>query len=132
MTDLRPYENPCSLLLLCYLPAFGQKMRVKLLMKTVDGKTYTRVVPGIGSSNSNANVNCGGYAGCSGTASGSSVYMPAHTQEVDLNHTEMLLLLPDGRRVGVYCNDHTVGLTRFHNCKKPEVDEFEADFSGPK
>jgi len=42
----------------------------------------------------------------------------------------MLLLLTDGRRVGVYCNDHIILMgPRIHACKNPEVDEFEADFS---
>jgi hypothetical protein len=112
-----------ALLFLLCVPAFSQKMHVKVLTHTVDGQTVTRTVPGIGLSNVNAS---------SGAASGSSIYLPAHTQELTLAHIQMLLLLPDGRRVGVYCNDHPVGLekSRIHACKNPEVDEFDADFSG--
>jgi hypothetical protein len=125
------------LLFLCCLSAGAQKLHVKVLTHTVDGKTFTRVVPGIGASNGNANANCGAYGNsvnCSTAAAANSIYLPAHTQELMLAHIQMLLLLPDGRRAGVYCNDHTVGLaqSRIHTCKNPEVDEFEADFSGAK
>lgn len=124
-------------LLLLSSAAFGQKMTVKVLKHSVDGKSVTRIVPGIGINSGNANANCGAYGSsinCSGSSSGNSIFLPAHTQEMTLNHIEMLLLLPDGRRAGVYCNDHGVGLDkhRIHYCKNPEVDEFEADFSGAK
>jgi hypothetical protein len=118
-------------------PTFAQKMHVKVLTHTVDGTSVVRFVPGIGISNGAANANCAAYgnsANCSGTAAGSSIYVPAHTQDLTLSHIQMLLLLPDGRRVGVSCNDHAVGLAkaRIHACKNPEVDEFESDFSGDK
>ena len=124
-----------ALLLLCCLPAFAQKMHVKVLTHTVDGRSYTRTFPGLGSSKGNANANCGVYgnsANCSGAASGNSISVPAHTQGETLAHIQMLLLLPDGRRVGVYCNDKDVGelRVRIHACKNPETDEMEADFSG--
>lgn len=123
-----------AVLLLC-VPAFGQKMHVKVLEHTVDGRSYTRVVPGVVINNGNANANCGAYgntANCSGASSGTTISAPAHRQEGMLAHIQMLLLLPDGRRVGVYCNDKDVGVLqqRIHACKNPEVDEFEADFSG--
>lgn len=96
-----------------------------------------RTIPGIGLGNANVNANCATYgnlANCSGAASDNSVYLPAHTQELTLAHIQMLLLLPDGRRVGVYCNDHPPKgrPLQIHVCKNPEVDEFEANFSGEK
>ena len=46
----------------------------------------------------------------------------------------MTLLLPDGRRVDVGCEDRPRGLTKFsrHSCKNPTADELEANFSGDK
>ncbi len=123
------------LLFLCCASAFAQKMHVKVLAHTVDGSSVMRVVPGMTLNNGNANANCVAYgnsANCSGAASGSSVSLPAHTQETTLAHIQMLLLLPDGRRVGVYCNDKDVGVLqqRIHACKNPETEELEANFSG--
>jgi hypothetical protein len=122
------------LLLLC-LPACAQKMHVKVVAHTVDGRSVMRVIPGMTLNNGNANANCGSYGNsvnCSGTTSGNSVSLPSRTQETTLAHIQMLLLLPDGRRVGVYCNDKDVGLLqqRIHACKNPETDELEANFSG--
>jgi hypothetical protein len=127
-------QSRLALLLLLSVPAVAQKLHVKVLTHTVDGKSVMRVLPGVSLSNGNANTNCTAYgnsANCSGTASGSSMSIPAHTQEFTLAHIQMLLLLPDGRRVGVYCNDHIILMgPRVRNCKSPEVDEIEADFSG--
>src|ERR1700748_341869 len=122
-------------LLLCCLPTYAQKMHVKVLTHTVDGRNYTRVVPGAVVGSGNANSNCGSYGNsvnCSAEGSGNSVSLPAHTQGETLAHIQMMLLLPDGRRVGVYCNDKDVGelRVRIHACKNPETDELEADFSG--
>jgi hypothetical protein len=123
------------------VPAAAQKLHVKVVTHTVDGKSVMRVLPGVSLGNGNAYTNCAAYgnaANCSGTASGSSVSIPAHTQEFTLAHIQMLLLLPDGRRVGVYCNDRPklmqtlAGPPRIQACKNPEVDEIEADFSGEK
>ena len=123
-----------AVLLLC-VPAFGQKMHVKVLEHTIDGRSVTRVVPGIVMNNGNASANCGAYgntANCSGSSNGTSVSVPAHTISGTMAHIEMLLLLPEGRRVGVYCNDKDVGVLqqRIHACKNPEVAEFDADSSG--
>jgi hypothetical protein len=118
-----------AIVLFLSVSAVAQKMPVKVLRHSVDGKSVTRFIPGLGLANGTATA-----YGNTATASGSSVYLPAHTQELTLNRIEMLLLLPDGRRAGVYCNDHGIGLTkeRIHSCKNPEVDELEADFSGDK
>jgi hypothetical protein len=126
-----------ALIFLVSLPAAAQKLHVKVLAHTVDGKSVMRVVPGVNLSSGNANANCAAYgnsANCSSGASGNTVSIPARTQEVTMAHIQMLLLLPDGRRVGVYCNDHArPGAPLYtHYCKNPEVDEFEANFSGDK
>jgi len=114
-------------------------MHVKVLEHRINGAAYTRVVPGIGLSNGNATANCGAngsVANCSATSNGTSIYLPPQVVSGMLEHIEMLLLLPDGRRVGVYCNDRTklmqplTGPRRIQACKNPEVDELEADFSG--
>jgi hypothetical protein len=125
-----------ALLLLLCVPAVAQKMHVKVIEHSVDGRQFTQMIPGFGMSNGNAVANCATYgnaANCSATSNGNSVYMPAHTVQVSMAHIQMLLLLPDGRRVGVYCNDHVIMLgPRVRACKNPEVNEFEADFSGEK
>jgi len=119
-------------LILC-IPAFGQKMEVKVVRHFVDGHPYTRMVPGIGIGNANATANFNSY-GATANGSASSIYMPPHTIGGSLNHIDMLLLLPDGRHVRVYCDDHFKGLAqvRVQYCKNPESDELGADFSGEK
>lgn len=117
--------------------AFAQKLHVKVLEHSVDGRPFSRVVPGFGMNNGNANANCAAYgktANCSVNSSGSSMFLPAHTVDGVVAHIQMLLLLPDGRRVEVICDDHFWGLTQAHqhHCKNPEVEEFEGDFSGEK
>jgi hypothetical protein len=123
-----------ALLMMLCVPAFAQKMHVKVVEHTIDGTPYTRVVPGIGLSNGNATANCGAYgsgANCSATSNGNSIYLPPQAVSGMMAHIQILLLLPDGRRVGVYCNDRVIMLgPRTRPCKNPLVDEFEADFSG--
>jgi len=125
-----------AVMLLC-VPVAAQKMHVKVAAQTIDGVPFTRYVPGIGLNNGNASANCAVYgntANCSGSSTGSSIYLPSHTVSGSLRHVEMLLLLPDGRSTVVYCNDHLWGLTQAHlaACKNPEVDGVDADFSGDK
>jgi hypothetical protein len=114
-----------ALLLLISTAAFSEKIPVKVLKHTVDGKDLTRIVPGI---------SVGSASSYSNTTSANVVTLPSHTQEITLNHIQMLLLLPDGRRVGVYCNDHPPKgrPLQIHYCKNPYVDELEAEFSGEK
>lgn len=127
-----------ALLLLCIgTGSFAQKMHITVISHTVDGVPFVRYAPGIALRNGNATVNCAAYgntANCSGNESGNSIFLPAHTVEGSLNHIQMLLQLPDGRRVGVYCNDHfgSFAQSHLHTCKNPEVDELEADFSSDK
>ena len=126
-----------ALLLLLSFPAVAQKLHVKVLTHTVDGRSVMRVLPGISVSNGNANANCAAYgnsANCAASASGNTTSIPARSQEIMMAHIQMLLLLPDGRRVSVYCNDHSLPGSPLwlHYCKNPEVDEFEANFSGGK
>lgn len=126
-----------ALLLLLAVPACAQKMHVKVIKHAVDGVPFTRVVPGFGLNNGNATANCTAYgstANCAANSSGSSIYLPAHTVEGSLTRIQMLLLLPDGRRVGIYCNDHFGGFAQahLHTCKNPEADDLDADFSGDK
>ena len=118
-----------ALLLLLCVPAVAQKLHVKIDKRRVNGVPFTRYVPGIGLSNGSATVN-----GNTANASGSSIYAPPHTVEGSLTNIELLLLLPDGRSAAVFCGTHFSGLyqSRRHDCKYPEVDELEADFSGEK
>jgi hypothetical protein len=125
------------LLLLICVPAVAQKLHVKVLEHSVNGTPFTKFVPGVSYSNgtTQANVNSyGNTATGTATSSGTSIYTPPHTVQVVVGHVDMVLLLPDGRRVAVSCDDHFWGLTQAHQhyCKNPEVDEFEADFSGDK
>jgi hypothetical protein len=93
-----------AVLLLC-LPSAAQKIHVKVVSHTVNAQSYTRLVPGIGLASGNANANCIG-GNCNASSFGNSIYLPAHTMSRTFNHIEMLLLLPDGRRVEVFCYDH--------------------------
>jgi len=112
------------LLLLCF-PAFAEKMNVKVVEHTVGGTDYTRLVPGVALGNDSASA---------GSYSTSSVYVPSHSVQDSLTDILMTLLLPDGRRVLVGCEDHFGGLTKAnrHNCRNPTADDLQANFSGDK
>jgi len=123
-------------LLLLSSCAFGQKLHVKIISHRIAGQEYSRYVPGIGFNNGNATANCGAYGNnvnCSGAASGHSIYMPAHVVNDYVRDIDMVLLLPDGRKAFVGCQDRLrTAWKRPHLCKNPTADEAEADFSGEK
>jgi hypothetical protein len=110
-----------ALLLLLCAPAFAEKMAVKVIAHSIDGKEYTRVVPGFAAGDGNALAN---------SYSTSSIYAPARAVQDSLTDIVMTLLLPDGRKIFVGCEDHSRGLSKRHNCKNPTTDTLEADFSG--
>jgi hypothetical protein len=111
-----------ALLLLLCAPAFAEKMAVKVIAHSIDGKEYTRIVPGFAAGDGNALAN---------SYSTSSVYAPAQAVQDSPTDIVMTLLLPDGRKIFVGCEVHFSGLskTNRHNCKNPTADTLEADFS---
>lgn len=125
------------LLFLCCLPVAAQKMHVKVLGRKSAGTTFTQYVPGFGLNNRAGSANCAAYgntANCAANSTGTSIYAPAHEVQGYMSFTGLLLALSDGRAVEVSCADHFGSFNRnkFHVCKKPEVPEFEAEFSGAK
>jgi hypothetical protein len=114
-----------ALLLLLCSPAFAEKVNVKVVEHTVGGTEYTQPVPSVSSGNGSEPAD---------SYSTSWVYVPPHSVQNSLTDILMTLLLPDGRRVLVGCEDHLSGLTKAnrHNCKNPTADELEANFSGDK
>jgi hypothetical protein len=114
-----------ALLLLLCSPAFAEKMNVKVVDHTVGGTEYTQPLPGVSSGNGSSSAD---------SYSTNSFYVPPHSVQNSLTDILMTLLLPDGRRVLVGCEDHLSGLTKAnrHNCKNPTADELEANFSGDK
>jgi hypothetical protein len=115
-----------ALLLFLCSPAFAEKVNVKVVEHTVGGTEYTQPLP---------DVSLGNGSESADSYSTSSVYVPPpHSVQNSLTDILMTLLLPDGRRVLVGCEDHLSGLTKAnrHNCKNPTADELEANFSGDK
>jgi hypothetical protein len=114
-----------ALLLLLCLPAFAEKMNVKVVEHTVGGTEYTRPVPG---------VSLGDGGESAGSYSTSSFYVSPHSVQDSLTDILMTLLLPDGRKVLVGCEDHLRGLSKAnrHSCKNPTADVLQANFSGDK
>jgi hypothetical protein len=127
-----------AVLLLVYVvapsPIAAQKMSVRIVSHRIGGQEYSRYVPGVALNNGNATANCGAYgntANCSGSANGSSVYVPAHVVTGYIKDIDMVLLLPDGRKVHVGCEDRLRTMWKGpHYCKNPTTDDAEADFSG--
>jgi hypothetical protein len=119
------------------VPVLAEKMTVKVINHHVGQNEYTNFVPAMTLGNGNATANCGSYGNnvnCAGSSSGTTIYAPSHTIQGYLTVIVMTLLLPDGRKVDVGCQDHFWGLTKAnrHNCKNPTVDDLEANFSGDK
>jgi hypothetical protein len=129
-----------ALLLLTALssPALAEKMNVKVIKHSVGGAEFAKpesVLSGGGS----ASTNCSTYsnaANCfsSSSTSSSTLYVPPETGQVSVSDIVMTLLLPDGRKIDVGCEDHLGGSTKAnrHDCKNPTVDNLEANFSGSK
>jgi hypothetical protein len=125
------------IVLLCLAPcAFAQKMQVKVIGHKTPGYAYTRNLPGVALSNGNSSANCSAYgnnANCSSSGNSGTVYVPPRTVQGTLYGQNITLLLPDGRKALVHCEDHYSKMTNgLHQCKAPAVDEIEADFSGKK
>jgi hypothetical protein len=125
-----------SLLLLAALTssALAEKMNVKVIKHSVGGAEFTKTDFSTG--NGSASGNCATYgsgANCFGSSS-NTLYVPPPTGQGSLNDIVITLLLPDGRKVDVGCEDHVGGLTKAnrHDCKNPTVDNLEANFSGSK
>jgi hypothetical protein len=114
-----------ALLLLLCSTALAEKVNVKVVEHTVGGTEYTQPVPAVSSRDGSESAD---------SYSTSWVYVPPHSVQNSLTDILMTLLLPDGRRVLVGCEDHLSGLTKAnrHNCKNPTADELEANFSGDK
>jgi len=122
------------------VPAFAQKLAVKIINRQDHDTEYTYVVPGYSTSNSNANVNCGGSennVNCTGssTATGSSI--PAQQVSYHVRGATFSLQLPDGRVAVVNCESKFA--ERFagprgnrRSCRMPLVDDIEAEFNGDK
>jgi hypothetical protein len=122
------------------LPAFGQKLAVKIINREEGEKQYTYVVPGYSSSNSNTNVNCsdaGSNVNCNGTTTTNGVSTPARVVSFNVRGATYSLLLPDGRVAVVNCEskfaEHMAGAAgNKRSCRMPIVDDIQADFSGDK
>jgi hypothetical protein len=114
-----------SLLLLAALtsPALAEKMNVKVIKHSVGGAEFTK-----------ADFSSGNGSYGSSSTSANTFYLQPHTEQGSLTDIVMTLLLPDGRKVDVGCEDHLGGLTKSnrHDCKNPTVDNLEANFSGSK
>lgn len=124
------------LLLLCSF-AFAEKLNVKVIDHHVGEPGHTDFVPGSTSGKTNTSGDCGAYvssASCSSSASGDSLYAPVHEIQGSLTDIIMTLLLPDGRKVIVGCEDHLRGFAKGnrHNCNNPMGDDLVANFSGNK
>jgi hypothetical protein len=121
------------LFLLCAV-ASAEKLNVKVIDHHIGEEGSTKSAPG---GDANASAGCGAAgnaANCSSSSSGDSLYARDHEVPGSPNDIVMTLLLPDGRKVVVGCEDHLRGLAKGHrhNCKSPMGNEMEANFSGSK
>lgn len=121
------------------LPAFGQKLRVKVINRQDNETEYTYTIPGRFSSTSNANANCYGdtYSSCSASSTATGYSTPSQQISYQVQGATLTLLLPDGRAVVVNCvskfAEHFAGPAGNHrSCRIPLVDNIEADFHGDK
>ena len=109
-------------LLLLTTSAFAEKMHVKVIRHDVDDKPSTQSSQGVASGNASTYV----------SSSTSSIFMPAHVADESITAITRTMLLPDGRKVAVGCQDHLSGLRKKHNCKNPWTENLEAQFEGEK
>jgi hypothetical protein len=121
------------LLLLCSV-ASAEKLKVKVIDHHVGEDGYIKSPSG---GDAKASAGCGAYgnsAKCSSSSSGDSLFAPTHEIQGSPTDIVMTLLLPDGRKAVVGCEDHLRGLAKSkrHNCKNPMGNEMEANFSGSK
>ncbi|MGA7225332.1 MAG: hypothetical protein WBX16_20910 [Candidatus Acidiferrales bacterium] len=122
------------------VPAFAQKLAVKIINRQDSETEYTYVVPGYSSSNSNTNVNCsdtGSDVNCNGSTHTSGLSTPAHEVSFTVRGATYSLQLPDGRVAVVNCEskfaEHMAGRAGNHrSCRMPIVDDIQAEFSGDK
>ncbi len=125
-----------ALILVCAIPASGQKYVVKIVDRQEHDNSYNYFVPGYSSSYTNANANCNGDSSsvnCNGTSATNTFNTPAQHGAFSVRGATFSLLLPDGRIAVVNCDikfaEHFAGAAGNHrNCRQPLVDNIEADF----
>lgn len=102
-----------SLALLCVfaLPAFGQKMDVKIIQSQINTTGHATYVPG--------------YIG---TIGNTVVGVPARSVAYNVTGATYTLLLPDNRVVVVNCTGKLGTWTWVRSCRMPVVDNIKAEF----
>lgn len=119
------------LFLLCSFAA-AETLNVKVIDHHVgeDGDIKPASAP-------NASAGCGAYGNaaiCSSSSSDDSLYAPTHDLQPSPTDIVITLLLPDGRKVVVGCEDRLQALAKHHrhSCKNPMGNDIVANFSGSK
>ena len=122
------------------VPAFAQKLSVKIINREDNETEYTYVVPGYSSSNSNTNINCsenGNNLNCNGSTETTGLSTPGLAVSFSVRGATYSLQLPDGRVAVVNCEskfaEHMAGRAGNHrSCRMPIVDDIQAEFNGDK
>ena len=106
-----------SVVLLCafVLPAFGQKMNVKIIQSQINTAGYTVYIPGYVSAVGNSIIGA-----------------PARNIQYNVAGATYSLLLPDNRVVVVNCMGKLGKWTWVRSCRMPVVENIQADFKGDK
>jgi hypothetical protein len=120
--------------------ALAQKFDVKIVDRQDNETEYTYTVPGTFSSQSYSYANCSGSdssASCNGSTTTNGYATPAHQVSYHVRGAPFALQLPIGRVAVVNCEskfaEHFAGPQGNHrSCRKPLVDNIQADFHGGK
>ncbi|MFZ1009543.1 MAG: hypothetical protein WAN65_22075 [Candidatus Sulfotelmatobacter sp.] len=129
-----------ALVLLCSTYALAQKLDVNIVDRQDNETEYTYVVPGSFSSQTSSYTSCNvsdTNANCNGSTTSNGFSTPAHRVSYSVRGATFALHLPDGRVAIVNCEgkfaERFSGPAGNHrSCRKPLVDNIQADFHGDK
>lgn len=125
-----------ALLLLLWLwPAglLAQNMRVTVVNRAGTETGFSRHIPGTSNSDSSGSAYCAS-GNCSANISSQSTYSDPHEESTSVNGSQLVLLLPDGRKAVIACDyKRTIhSVTGLRDCRVPPIDQIDAAFSGNK
>jgi hypothetical protein len=122
----------------CFLlsvPAWSQRVTVKIIDRRTGETNYNYQVPGHSTSTTSAAANC--YAGssnvnCTGNATTNGTYTAPRNVSYSAVGATFTLLLPDGRLAVVNCASKYSPRGDYINrrsCRMPIIDDIEVEFS---
>ena len=115
----------------------SEKLAVTIIDRQDSESSYSYMVPGRSTTNTQANADCSktpNGANCSGGATSTTASIPAVAGTITVSGATLSLRLPDGRTVVVNCSgkpNHTEWThSPVRNCRVPTTDKIQTEFDG--